>query len=107
MKKYCDGWTDVGREYYRALTTEYKRLWDNQSAHGTIVTHWRRYELENHKSIFKWKASEADNGCSDNEVGIDDSKDETDMSDDGESQSNNDPSFENSTLLIWVVTTLK
>ena len=26
VKKYCDGWTTDGRDYYKTLTTQYKRL---------------------------------------------------------------------------------
>ena len=44
VKKYQDGWTDDGREYYKLLTTEYKRLWEDKSVHATLNMHWRKYE---------------------------------------------------------------
>ena len=59
VKKYCDGWTANGRDYYSVLTTQYKRLWDHQGFHATLVTHWRRYESETNQSTFKRKACEA------------------------------------------------
>ena len=92
VKKYQDGWTDEGREYYKVLKAEYKRLWEDKSVHATLTSHWRKYESENHESSFKRKAaSEVDKGCSGDE-GIDESEDEIDLSDEDESQSNDDPS---------------
>ena len=87
--KYGDGWTDAGRQYYKELTAEYKRLWDNQPVYATLITQWRRYESANHESTFKKRASEADHGFSDNNDGIDDSDAEIDIPDDDSSPSNN------------------
>ena len=98
VKKYQDGWTDEGREYYKVLKAQYKRLWDDKSVHATLTSHWRKYESENHESSFKRKASEVDKGDSGDE-GIDESEDEIDLSDEDESQSNDDPSFGNSSDL--------
>ena len=97
VKKYQDGWTDEGRAYYKLLTTEYKRFWDNKPVHATLTMHWRQYKSEHHESSFKRKASEVDKGDSEDE-GIDESEDEIDLSDEDESQSNDDPSFGNSDL---------
>ena len=84
VKKYCDGWTVNGRDYYSVLTTQYKRLWDHQGFHATLVTHWRRYESETNQSTFKRKACEAGIGCSDEDKDSDSAEDEIDIPEDEE-----------------------
>ena len=93
VKKYQDGWTDEGREYYKRLTEEYKRFWNDKSVHATLTVHWRQYESEHHESSFKRKASEVDKTCSDDD-GMDDSEDKIDVSDEDESHPNDYSSFE-------------
>ena len=84
VQKYCDGWTTDGRDYYRELTTQYKRLWDDQGFHATLVTHWRRYEEENYQYTFKRKACEAELGGSDGDEDSDSAEDEIELPDDDE-----------------------
>ena len=85
VKKYCDGWTAGGRDYYKVLTAQYKKLWDDQGFHATLVTHWRRYESEHNQSTYKRKASEAGLGGSDVDEDSDDAEDEIILSGDDES----------------------
>ncbi len=87
--KYGDGWTNAGRQYYKELTAEYKRLWDNPLVYATLIIQWRRYESENRESTFKKRAAKVDHGFSDNNDGIDDSDAEINLPDDDRSPSNN------------------
>ena len=84
VKKYCDGCTINGRDYYKTLTTQYKRLWDDQGFHATLVTHWRRYESENHQYTFNRKACEAGLGGLDEDEDSDSAEDEIDLPEDDE-----------------------
>ena len=66
------------------LTTQYKRLWDDQGFRATLVTHWRRYEAENYQYTFKRKACAAGLGGSDEDEDSDSAEDEIDIPEDDE-----------------------
>ena len=89
VKKYCDGWNEDGRKYYMDLTSTYARLWDNEAFCQDLDEHWRKYEHQNHMSMYKRKATEADLGHSDEGSDNDGSGDEIDIPyDENDSQLN-------------------
>ena len=65
VKKYCDGWNEDGRKYYMDLTSTYAMLWGNEAFCQDLEEHWRKYKHQNHMSMYKRKATEADLGHSD------------------------------------------
>ena len=79
VKKYCDGWTDDGRQYYKELVGQYTILWEHQAFFASLIAHWCTYEHTTHTATFKRKASEARLDYSDYNDGDDDSEDEISM----------------------------
>ena len=82
VKKYCDGWNEDGKKYYKELTNEYTRLWNHQAFCQDLVAHWRKYEHQNNMSTYKRKATEAELGHSDENSDDDESEDEIDIPED-------------------------
>ena len=85
VKKYCDGWNEDGKKYYKELTNQYARLWGHQAFCQALDVLWREYEHKNQMSTYKRKASEADLSHSEEGSVNDGSEDEIEMPDDNDS----------------------
>ena len=57
IARYCDAWSDEGRQYYKTLVKEYTRLWSDGNFITALVEHWRTYESKHHKKSYKRKRS--------------------------------------------------
>ena len=85
VQKYCDGWNEDGKKYYKELTNQYARLWGHQAFCQALDVLWREYEHKNQMSTYKRKASEADLSHSEEGSVNDGSEDEIEMPDDNDS----------------------
>jgi hypothetical protein len=46
IKKYCDGWTDEGRSYYKELVKTFKDLKNDEIWDSSFQKHWRNYQVK-------------------------------------------------------------